>query len=154
LGVFSVSMEPCLGGVQLSASEVATNVTEREPAPRKRPRSAITSGRRAFIEGNPNSAWARRYYDLVAGHVADLGGRPALSEAQFSLVRRAASIECELERLDAALSAGQAVDLDSYGRATSHLRRLFETLGLRRVAHDVSNTLHEQLEWFDGDTAA
>jgi hypothetical protein len=144
-------MEPGFEGAQVSATETTE---DRLPARVRRPRSAITSGRRQFIEGDPNSAWARRYHDLVVGHVEDLGGRPALSEAQFSLIRRAASIECELERLDAALSAGQAVDLDSYGRATSHLRRLFETLGLRRVAHDVSNTLHEQLEWFDGDTAA
>ena len=56
-----------------------------------------------------------------------------LSEAQLSLIRRASAIECELERLDAALSLGEAVDLDSYGRATSHLRRLFVTLGLGRI---------------------
>jgi hypothetical protein len=44
-----------------------------------------------------------------------------LSEAQLSLNRRAASIECELERLDALLSRGAEVDL-------AHLRRLFEVL--------------------------
>jgi len=103
----------------------------------KRPRSAITSGRKLFVEGNPNSAWSRRYHDLVVGHISDLGGRDMLSEAQLSLIRRASAIECELERLDAALSLGEAVDLDSYGRATSHLRRLFETLGLRRRPREI-----------------
>ena len=61
-----------------------------------------------------------------------------LSDAQLSLIRRAASIECELERLDAMLSTGAEVSLDSYGRAASHLRRLFETLGLKRVPRDVT----------------
>jgi hypothetical protein len=61
-----------------------------------------------------------------------------LSEAQFSLIRRAAAIECELERLDAMLSRGDAVDMDSYARVAGHLRRLFETLGLERKPRNVS----------------
>jgi hypothetical protein len=87
--------------------------------------------------------WSRRFYDLVVRHVGDLGGRDLLSEAQLSLIRRAASIECELERLDAMLSQGAPVDLTEYGRAASHLRRLFETIGLKRVSRDVTPTLAE-----------
>jgi len=30
---------------------------------KRRPRSAVTSGRKLFVEGNPNSAWSRRYRD-------------------------------------------------------------------------------------------
>jgi hypothetical protein len=105
---------------------------------KRRPRSAVTSGRKAFIAGDPNSAWARRFHDLVVRHVGDLGGRDVLSEAQFSLIRRATSIECELERMDALLSTGAEVDLDSYGRAASHLRRIFETLGIGRKCRDVT----------------
>jgi hypothetical protein len=66
-----------------------------------------------------------------------------LSEAQLSLVRRCASIECELERLDALLSRGEAVDLDEYGRAASHLRRLFETVGLKRVPRNLNPKLDD-----------
>jgi hypothetical protein len=55
-----------------------------------RPRSAVTSGRRQFVNGDPNSAWARRFHDLVVGHVSDLGGRDLLSEAQYALCKRAA----------------------------------------------------------------
>jgi hypothetical protein len=43
-----------------------------------------------------------------------------------------------LERLDAMLSTGAEVDLDAYGRAASHLRRLFEVLGLERRTRDVA----------------
>jgi hypothetical protein len=130
----------------MSVTEPATVEHKRTPRRAKRstsraqrPRSAVTSGRQLFIEGDPNSAWSRRYHDLVVGHCNDIGPGPdRLSEAQLSLVRRAAAIECELERLDALLSTGAEVNLDSYGRAASHLRRLFETLGLERKARDVT----------------
>jgi hypothetical protein len=69
-----------------------------------------------------------------------------LSEAQFSLIRRAAAIECELERLDARLSLGEPVDMDSYARVAGHLRRLFETLGLERRPRDVVPDLHSYLD--------
>ena len=129
----------------MSAVEAQVNDGGRTRVRAKRPRSAVTSGRKLFVEGDPNSAWSRRYHDLVVGHIGDLGGRDLLSEAQLSLIRRASAIECELERLDAALSLGEAVDLDSYGRATSHLRRLFETLGLERRPREVEVTLAELL---------
>ena len=55
------------------------------------------------------------------------------------MIKRASSIECELERLDALLSLGEEINLDEYGRATSHLRRLFEVLGVERKPRDVSS---------------
>jgi hypothetical protein len=122
----------------MSVSEAETVQHKRTPSRAKRPRSAVTSGRQMFVQGDPNSAWSRRYHDLVVRHIGDLGGRDMLSEAQLSLIRRATSIECELERLDAMLSTGAEVDLDAYGRASSHLRRLFETLGIERRARDVT----------------
>jgi hypothetical protein len=129
----------------MSAVEAQVNDGDRTRVRAKRPRSAVTSGRKLFVEGDPNSAWSRRYHDLVVGHIGDLGGRDLLSEAQLSLIRRASAIECELERLDP-LSLGEAVDLDSYGRATSHLRRLFVTLGLERRPREVGEvTLAELL---------
>lgn len=107
----------------------------------RRPRSAVTSGRRQFINGSPNSAWARRYYDCVFGLVSDAGGRDQLSAAQFALCQRAAALQCECERMDARLSQGQEINLDTYGRAASHLRRILEALGLERRAKDISGQL-------------
>jgi hypothetical protein len=125
-------------GAHMSVTEAVTNAPDRRPSRAKRPRSAVTSGRRAFIEGDPNSAWARRFHDLVLGHVSDLGGRSNLSEAQFALCKRAAGLECELEQMEGRLSLGEEVDLDRYGRAASHLRRILEVLGLERKARDVT----------------
>lgn len=129
----------------MSAREVRANGHRRTPSRAKRPRSAVTSGRDLFVGGDPNSAWARRFDDLITGHIADLGGADLLSEAQFSLIRRAAAIECELERLDARLSRNEAVDMDAYARVAGHLRRLFETLGLKRVPRDITPTTLGQL---------
>lgn len=123
---------------QTNASEIGTRARERTRGDAKRPRSAVTSGRKLFVEGDPNSAWSRRYHDLVVSHVSDLGGPDLLSAARMSLIRRVSAIEVELEQMDGQLSMGQPVDLDKYTRAAGHLRRLFETLGLDRVARDVS----------------
>jgi hypothetical protein len=118
----------------MSATETATGGQERAEARAKRPASAVTSGRKLFIEGDPNSAWSRRFRDLAGHHVADLGGTGALSAAKLSLCRRAAALECQLEAMEGTLSAGGTVDLDGFGRACSHLRRILETLGIERKA--------------------
>jgi hypothetical protein len=120
------------------AASAATNAWGRPPSRTKRPRSAVTSGRKVFVTGNSNSAWARRFYDLVAGHVSDLGGRSVLSGAQLALCKRAAGLECELEQMEGRMSLSEEINLDSYGRAASHLRRILETLGLERKARDVT----------------
>jgi hypothetical protein len=149
----------------MSVTEPETVGRKRTPRRAKRsttratrPRSAVTSGRQLFIEGDPHSAWSRRYHDLIVGHCNDAGGAALLSEAQLSLIRRAASIECELERLDAMLSAGAEVDLDAYGRAASHLRRIFEVLGLERKCRDVTPDGVEfspmRARWAEAEAAA
>jgi hypothetical protein len=93
----------------------------------------VTSGRRLFVvDGDPLSAWGRRYRDLVADHASDLGGAEHLSAAQCSLVRRCAALEVELERMEARLSAGETVNLDLFSRLLGHLSRTLEKLGLDR----------------------
>jgi hypothetical protein len=126
------------GGARMSAVETATKVEGRSPTRTKRPRSAVTSGRKVFVVGDSNSAWARRFYDLVQGHVSDLGGRSVLSGAQLALIKRAAGLQCELEQMEGRMSLGQEINLDAYGRAASHLRRLLESLGLKREPRDVT----------------
>jgi hypothetical protein len=75
---------------------------------------------------------------LIAAHCQDLGGVDLLSEAKLSLIKRASAIELELEQAEGRLSMGEAVDLDAFTRAASHLRRLFEVLGLERRPRDVT----------------
>jgi len=47
----------------MNAVEPLAESVERRPTRGKRPRSAITSGRKLFVQGDPNSAWSRRYYE-------------------------------------------------------------------------------------------
>jgi hypothetical protein len=102
-------------------------------------RSAVTNERRLFVQGDGNSAWARRYRDLIAGHVADLGGRDQLSEAQLSLIRRASALEVELELAEGKLSAGEQIDMDLHIRAVGALRRTLESFGLARVPKPIQS---------------
>ena len=110
-----------------------------------RNRSAVTNRKRLFVEGDGRSPWARRWRDLIELHAGDLGGIDVLSEAQFSLIKRAATIEVELELSEGRMSMGEEVDLDIFTRSVSHLRRILETLGIERRPRDITPTLREYL---------
>jgi hypothetical protein len=107
-------------------------MVEAAPARPKRKSSAVSSGRRMFVQGDSSSAWSRRYRDIVAGHVSDLGGQAVLSEAEISLIKRVSTLEIECEQAEGRLSMGQEVDLDLYQRMLNSLRRAHEVLGLER----------------------
>jgi hypothetical protein len=112
----------------------ADDTARAEVQAKKRPSSAVTSGRKLFFEGaDPNSEFSRRFRDLAGHHVADLGGSGGLSAAKLSLCRRAAALEVALEVMESRMAANEDVDLDRYGRAASHLRRILESLGLERL---------------------
>ena len=90
----------------------------------------------------------RRCKDIIAAHVSDLGGEDNISAAERSIIRRASVMTVELERLEAKFAAaGEASerDLDLYIRASGHLRRLLETIGLKRRPRDVGPTLGDLL---------
>ena len=66
-----------------------------------------------------------------------------MSEAQRSLIRRVATFEIELEKLEGRLSQGEEINLDVYSRVSGQLRRILETLGIERVARDITPTLSD-----------
>jgi hypothetical protein len=51
----------------MGETQAATIAPDSEQArvKHRRGRTAVTSGRKLFVEGDPNSAWSRRYRDLV-----------------------------------------------------------------------------------------
>jgi hypothetical protein len=115
-----------------------------ESAPRpKNLRAKVSNGTRLHAEADGRTIWSRRFRDLVLGHISDLGGRSVLSEAQIALIKRAATLEVELERMEGKLSQGENVDLDKYGRATGNLRRVLESLGLERRPRDITTLSDE-----------
>jgi hypothetical protein len=103
-------------------------------------RSKISNGNTLLPNVDGRSTWVRRCRDIIEAHLADLGGTLNTSEAERSIIRRAATLTTELERLEVkfALSAGAtADDLDLYQRTAGNLRRLLEAIGLRRRPREV-----------------
>jgi hypothetical protein len=117
----------------------------------KRKSSAVSSGRRMFVVGDSSSAWSRRYRDIVAAHVSDLGGRPALSEAEVSLIKRVSTLELECEQMEGKLSMGLEIDLDLYQRTANSMRRILESLGLKRVPRNVTPSLEGYAQELDSE---
>ena len=103
-------------------------------------RSAVTNGKRMFVEGDGQSPWARRRRDLEALYADDLGGSAHLTTIKLGLVATAATLRVEMEQLEGKLSTGADIDLDQYARVAGHYRRICETLGLDRQARDVTLT--------------
>jgi hypothetical protein len=121
-----------------------TGVARRSPTNR----SKVTNGRSLFAAGGDNrSPWARRMRDVFETHLIDLGGLEAASEAEKSILRRAAVMTTELERHEARFAVEPATldDLDAYGRGASTVRRLLESVGLQRRARDVTPDLRTYL---------
>jgi hypothetical protein len=110
-------------------------------------RSRITNGS-AFLPGvDGRSTWVRRARDVQAALVVDQGGDD-LPEARSLIIRRAAVLEAELERMEAMFAndaeAGAEPDgklLDLYQRMANTQRRLLESVGLERQAKDVTPSL-------------
>ena len=112
-------------------------------------RSRLTNGGPAALADGAGSIWARRLRDLVGLHLADMAGEELVSEAVKSIIRRASTMEVELERLESVFAlAGEAQpdQLELYQRTANSLRRLLESVGLERRAKTIVPTLSEYLE--------
>src|SRR5215831_9350490 len=109
---------------------------------------------RLFVEGGDlRSPWSIRWKNLILAHMSDLGGAEVLSEAQISICKRASAMECELEFLEARMSEGRDVDLDQYGRLAGRLCRMFEIIGIKRLAKPL-DPLSEFAKAVEGYAAA
>lgn len=103
-------------------------------------RSRITNGSSILPNVDGRSIWVRRYRDIVALILADLGGDDHASESEKAIVRKAAALEVELERRTMlAANAGEMSDtfLEAYSRTSNTLRRLLQAVGLERRAKTI-----------------
>jgi hypothetical protein len=92
---------------------------------------------------------ARRLRDLVRLHTLDISpnGAEQLSAAQAQLIRRISMIEVQAELMEAKMVAGDdTVDVESFARISSHLRRMYESLGLRKTKRDETPSLDELIK--------
>jgi hypothetical protein len=111
---------------------------ERQPA---KGRSAVTNGGRLHVDPPKGleTRWARRFRDVLAEIVSDLGGHDSgLSEAQRQLARRGTTIAITCEKMEGEAAGGNDIDLEMYGRLTDRLGRGFQRLGIKRLQRDVT----------------
>jgi hypothetical protein len=127
--------------------EVVANPPTSRPLPitARAGRSAVTNGKRLHVVRPGDTAWARRFRDVLAEIMSDLGGRDLLSEGQRQLARRCATISIACERMEGEAAAGDEIDLNAYGTLTDRLGRTFQRLGLRRQSREIGPTLGEVL---------
>jgi hypothetical protein len=126
----------------IEKSSAARRAVNRVPS---RQRSRVTNGRTHFVEADGRGPWARRWSDVLAEIISDIGGHEGLSEGQRQLARRCATIAIACERMEGEAAKGNEIDLDAYGTLTDRLGRAFGRLGLKRQARDVSPTLSDFL---------
>ena len=69
-------------------------------------KSRVSNGSALFVVGKGTSPFARRFADILAEIVSDLGGADQLSEAQRQLARRGASLSLACERLEGIICGG------------------------------------------------
>jgi len=126
------------------------NANRSKAVARPTARSRVSNGKDLFLDGvDGRSALARRYRDIIAQLVSDLGGDP--SEAQSIIARRATTLAVWCEQAEAKAAGGQPLNIGEFTTATNTLRRLLADLGLERRMRDITPTIDAYL--FKGGTA-
>lgn len=121
--------------------EIQSAVRTAPVAGANKGRSAVTNRKRLHVVKPGDTAWARRFRDVLSEIISDLGGHDGLSEGQRQLARRAATISIECEKLEGKAARDDDINLETYGQLTDRLGRCFQRLGLKRQPRDVSTTL-------------
>ena len=88
----------------------------------------------------------RKTADLIDAIENDLGGPDHLSTGERQIIQRAALTGALLEDLEARWLSGEPIDPALYATLGNAQRRLFETVGLKRQARDVTPKLSQYIE--------
>jgi hypothetical protein len=113
-------------------------------------RSRVGNGSELLSGIDGRSATYRRFRDLVADIAGDLGGVDRLSELERQLIRRAAMLSAECEKMEAAAARGEEFDSQLYGMMADRIGRIAQRLGLSRLARDVEAGDRSLAEMFRG----
>jgi hypothetical protein len=101
-------------------------------------RSRVTNGKELLANIDGRSTEARRYRDLCFSFADDLGGAAGLKESQRALVRQAAALTVQSEKLQSAMIRGEAIDDEQMTRVANSLSRTLSRLGRKRVPAKLS----------------
>jgi len=103
--------------------------------PKRQFATRVGTGTGSFLDGvDHRSAYARRFKELMASMVDDMGGDGAVGEAQKQLIRRAATLSLQAEILEAKAATGEGFDPDAFTKLTNTLNRVLSSLGLKKKA--------------------
>lgn len=118
-------------------------MSQTQPTAERSPtlRSRVTNGKQLLANVDGRTADARRYRDLCLSLADDLGGAAGLTEAQRALVRQAAAMIVQSERLQSAVLRGELVDVEQLTRLANAATRILTRLGIKRAVRDTAPTI-------------
>lgn len=135
----------------MTSTDAQPHSVARKPASRlapvavltKRQRSALANGDTLITGVDGRSAEARRFRDLCLSFAEPLGGFTGLAEHDAALVRHAASLTMESERMQRQSVRGEPVDAEQLVRVTNALTRTLNALSARRKPAEQANTVEQ-----------
>jgi hypothetical protein len=108
--------------------QTTPSVADRPPASR----SALANRPLRLRNVDGRSAGARRFRDVAQALADDAGGPDRLSEPQRLIVRQAAVLSIQIERLQSQIVAGADVDAEQLVRLSNVQARLLASLGTQK----------------------
>jgi hypothetical protein len=105
-------------------------------------RSRLTNGAKMNFCVDARSADARRFRDLAMSFADDAGGAAALTEAQRALVKQAAMLTIQSEKLQAAMLQGEAVNVGTRSRSPIPWRGRCPALGAGLLVREPARDQH------------
>ncbi len=92
-------------------------------------RSRVTNGTGLFVQHDGRSVWARRLRDVRAKLIEERGGEAALDAVRLDAIRAYATLIIEREAMEGRRAAGEAIDVELYGKLCGHCNRLLTRIG-------------------------
>lgn len=109
-------------------------------------RSRVTNGQDLLPGVDGRSPMARRYRDIAAALISDMGGIDRCTEARLQLLRRFSAASVMAEAMEADLVNGKQINIVEHSLLSSTLVRLAQRIGISRMPKNVTPYLHDYLE--------
>jgi hypothetical protein len=106
--------------------------------PKSQGKARVTNGSDILPDVDGRSLIARRYRDIAAAILIDMGGDDACSESKKQLIRRFAAAAVLAEQMESKLANGEQIDISQHALLTSTMVRVARQIGIKRYAKDIS----------------
>jgi hypothetical protein len=109
-------------------------------------RSRVTNGQDLLPGVDGRSPMARRYRDICAALLSDMGGLDHCTEARLQLLRRFSAASVMAEAMEAELVNGKPINIVEHSLLSSTLVRLAQRIGINRRSRNITPTLKDYLD--------